>query len=158
MARDLVRANGDDLELDGRLKFVLAVRSAPAWLAVASGETRLRAHGVDVPEGPFMVLEHRPFPGVANFVGIKADPGIDAIVAFLLRAPSDGEDLVTRRLEVLHPEPDPDTRRRILLVGRREARMATVSADGVSDELAPTDPVALRASLLELIRRQETRR
>ena len=153
IARDLARPDGDGLELDGRLKFVLAVRSAPAWLGVASGDTRLLAHGVDLPEGPFVLLEHRPLPGVANFVGMKAEPGVDAIVAFLLRSPADGEDVVSRRLEVLHPEPEPDTQRRILLVGRREARVAPVSADGVAGEPVPTDPAALRATVLELIKR-----
>ena len=33
LARELARPDGDGLELDGRLKFILAVRSAPAWLA-----------------------------------------------------------------------------------------------------------------------------
>jgi hypothetical protein len=153
MARDLVRQTGEGVQVDGRLKFITGVRSAPVWLAVASAETRLIAHGVDLPEGPFMLLEHRPVPGVGNFVGMKASPGVDAIVAFLLRSPAADEDLATRRLEVLHPEPEPDTQRRMLVVGHREARIAPVSADGVAGEPVPTDPVALRADLLELIKR-----
>ena len=153
MARDLVRQSRDGLEVDGRLKFITGVRSAPAWLAVASGETRLIAHGVDLPEGPFVLIEHRPVPGVANFVGVKLEPGADAITAFLLRSPADGEDVVTRRLEVLHPEHDPDTQRRILLVGRREARIAPVSVDGVAGEAVSTDPLALKDELLQLVKR-----
>jgi hypothetical protein len=153
MARDLARQSAEGLQLDARLKFITGVRSAPAWLAVASGETRLVAYGVDLPEGPYMLVEHRPVPGVANFVGIKAEPGADAVVAFLLRAPAEGEDVVTRRLEVLHPEPEPDTQRRILLVGRREARIAPVSADGVAGDAVATDPLALKAELLQLVTR-----
>ena len=92
-------------------------------------------------------------PGVAHFVGMKADPGVEAIVAFLLRPPASGEDVVTRRLEVLHPEPDPDTQRRILLVGHHVAQVATVSVDGVAGEPTETDPVALRSAVLELVKR-----
>ena len=153
IARDLVRQSDDGLQVDGRLKFITGVRSAPAWLAVASGETRLIAHGVDLPEGPFMLLEHRPVPGVANFVGVKLGPGADGITAFLLRSPGDGEEVATRRLEVLHPEPEPDTQRRILRVGHREARVATVSGDGVAGEPVRTDPVALKVDVLRLIHR-----
>jgi hypothetical protein len=155
LARDLARhrKKGEGIQVDGRLTFIRDVRAAPAWLAVATAETTLRAYGIDLPEGPYVLIEHRPTPGIAHFVGAKADPGVEAVVTYLLRAPGAGEGVRTRRLEVVHPEPHPDTQRRILLVGDHEARIATVAADGVAGDPVPTDPAALRTSLLEMIGR-----
>ena len=153
LARDLARSTRKGMEADARLRFIVTARHSPAWLAVATADTVLRAHGVDLPEGPYLLLEHRPVPGVANFVGMKLDPGLEAVAAFLLRVPPEGEDAVTRRLEVFHPEPEPATQRRLLLVGDHVARIATVSADGQAGEPVATDPAALTATIAGLVRR-----
>ena len=151
LARDLARSTRKGMQADARLRFIVATRRSPAWLAVATADTVLRAHGLDLPEGPYLLLEHRPVPGVANFVGLKLDPGIDAVAAFLLRVPPDGQDTVTRRLEVFHPEPRARVERRLLLVGDHVARIAAVSPDGEPGPPGPTDPAALTATLRELV-------
>lgn len=154
LARDLARSTRQGMQADARLRFIVAARRAPAWLAVASADTVLRAHGLDLPEGPYLLLEHRPVPGVANFVGMKLDPGLDAVAAYLLRVPPDGEETVTRRLEVFHPEPDPSTERRLLLVGHHVAQIAMVSTDGQTGAPVPSDPAALTTTLRELVTRR----
>jgi hypothetical protein len=151
LARDLARSTRTGLEADARLRFIVTARHSPAWLAVASADTVLRAHGLQLPEGPYVLLEHRPVPGVANFVGMKLEPGLDAVVAFLLRVPPDGQDTVTRRLEVFHPEPYPATERRLLLVGDHVAQIVTVSTDGEASAPTATDPASLGSTLRTLV-------
>lgn len=150
LARDLARSTRKGMEADARLRFIVTARHSPAWLAVATGDTVLRAHGLDLPEGPYLLLEHRPVPGVANFVGMKLEPGLDAVAAFLLRVPPDGHDTVTRRLEVFHPEPHATTERRLLVVGDHVAQIAPVSSEGVAGAPEPTDPAALVGTLRTL--------
>jgi hypothetical protein len=153
LARNLARSTRTGLEADARLRFILSARRAPAWLAVASADTALRAHGLQLPEGPYVLLEHRPVPGVANFVGMKLEPGLEGVVAFLLRVPPEGQDTVTRRLEVFHPEPHAAVERRLLVVGDHVAQIATVSTDGRAGPPAPTDPAALATTLRQLVDR-----
>jgi hypothetical protein len=153
LARDLARSTRKGLQADARLSFIVTARRAPAWLAVASADTVLRAHGLQLPEGPYVLLEHRPVPGVANFVGMKLDPGVDAVAAFLLRVPPEGEEAATRRFDVFHPEPHPATERRLLVVGDHVARIAVVSADGHAGDPVPTDPARLVTTIAGLVRR-----
>jgi hypothetical protein len=153
VARDLVRPNGDTLDLDGRLTLILGARRAPAWIAVASGTTRLRAYGLDMAEGPYALLEHRPVPGVANFVGMRLEAAVEAMAAFLLRAPEDGEEATGRRLEIMHPQPAGDTHRRALVVGSRRASMAPVGPDGGVGDYAKVTPRSLAKEIAGLVRR-----
>jgi hypothetical protein len=153
VARDLARPNGDKLDLDGRLTLILGARSAPAWIAVASGLTQMRVYGMDMAEGPYALLEHRPVPGVANFVGMRLQPAVEAITAFLLRAPEPGEDTSARRLEVMHPKPDEHRERRLVVVGPRQASMAPVSVDGVAGDYSKVTSRSLTKEVTRLIAR-----